>query len=152
MRATIVRATTTVGMFQSTVGSAAREKVTDSDIYGPNPLTIGTPDMFDIAAWPNGRMAGVGATGVFTSSDSLNWYPLPAVGPGGDQRSVAALPNGDLLTLGPNRLSRWHDSAWTTVAGLPAVGLNGVESLFSNVLILDKSSLWGMTDAGMIPL
>jgi hypothetical protein len=33
-----------------------------------------------------------------------------------------------------------------------AVGLNGVESLFSNVLILDKSSLWGMTDAGMIPL
>jgi len=33
-----------------------------------------------------------------------------------------------------------------------AVGLNGVESLFSNVLILDKSSLWGMTDAGLIPL
>lgn len=33
-----------------------------------------------------------------------------------------------------------------------AVGKNGVESLFSNVLILDKSSLWGLTDAGMIPL
>lgn len=33
-----------------------------------------------------------------------------------------------------------------------AVGLNGVESLFSNVLILDKSSLWGLIDAGMIPL
>jgi hypothetical protein len=33
-----------------------------------------------------------------------------------------------------------------------AVARNGVESLFSNVLILDKSSLWGMTDAGAIPL
>lgn len=33
-----------------------------------------------------------------------------------------------------------------------AVGRNGVESLFSNVLILDKSSLWGLTDAGAIPL
>jgi hypothetical protein len=33
-----------------------------------------------------------------------------------------------------------------------AVGLNGVESLFSNVLILDSSSLWGLTDAGSIPL
>jgi len=33
-----------------------------------------------------------------------------------------------------------------------AVGQNAVESLFSNVLILDKSSLWGMTDAGAIPL
>jgi hypothetical protein len=35
---------------------------------------------------------------------------------------------------------------------ITAVGRNGVESLFSNVQVLDSSSLWGMTDAGMIPL
>ena len=33
-----------------------------------------------------------------------------------------------------------------------AMGRNGIESLFSNVLILDRSSLWGLIDAGSIPL
>lgn len=35
---------------------------------------------------------------------------------------------------------------------ITAVGRNGVEGLFSNIMVLDSGSLWGLKDAGMIPL